>query len=68
MVKKAAYDLVDRTELKAGDLTTVQPGEDHWFVSGPEGAVLIEVYYLEPLGDDIVRRDVGRLLTPGVTD
>ena len=58
-VVKKAYDLVDVTELTAGEFTTVAPGEDHRFVTGDEGAEAIEIYYPAELAEDIVRRDVG---------
>jgi mannose-6-phosphate isomerase-like protein (cupin superfamily) len=58
-VKKNAYDLVDKTELNAGDMTTVRPNEKHRFVSGDSACVAYEIYYPEPLSEDIVRDDVG---------
>ena|SRR3990167_4252225 len=62
-VEKAAYNLVDKTVLYAGELTTVQPGEFHRFVTGPFSAVALEIYYPESLSDDdIVRRDCGGLI------
>ena len=30
-VAKNNYDLIDVTTLRAGDFTTVRPGEFHWF-------------------------------------
>jgi mannose-6-phosphate isomerase-like protein (cupin superfamily) len=64
-VHKNSYDLVDRTELREGDLTTVMPGEYHRFVGGPTGAHVLEIYHLEPLSEDIMRKDKGG---PGVVD
>ncbi len=51
--------LVDRTTLSSGDFTTVRPGEYHRFVSRDGPVHLLEIYYLEPLSEDIDRRDVG---------
>ncbi len=56
---KNAYDLVDRTWLSEGDITTVQPGEYHKFISGNNGAKVLEIYHLEPLSEDIMRKDRG---------
>lgn len=58
-VEKTDYGLTDVTVLTAGDFTTVPPGLVHWFQTADEGAELLELYYLEPLGEDIVRRDSG---------
>lgn len=58
-VVKKAYNLTDVTALGAGEFTTVQPGEEHRFVTGDEGAQAIEIYYPAELAEDIVRRDVG---------
>lgn len=59
-VHQRDYDLVDVTELKPGDLTTVAPGLKHRFRTEAEGAELIEFYYPAPLGTaDIERVDVG---------
>ena len=43
------------TTLGPGGVTTVAPGEKHQFRTGPEGAEVYELYYLEPLGPDIKR-------------
>jgi mannose-6-phosphate isomerase-like protein (cupin superfamily) len=61
-VRKNAYDLVDRTDLGPGDMTTVRPNEKHRFVSGAAECVAYEIYYPEPLSEDIVRDDVGGLI------
>lgn len=58
-VKKNDYDLVDVTELGPGDFTTVKPNEDHRFMTKDQAVTGIEIYYQEPLSEDIVRRDVG---------
>jgi mannose-6-phosphate isomerase-like protein (cupin superfamily) len=56
---KNSYDLIDRTVLTKGDFTTVQPGEYHRFIAGTEGAEVLEIYHLEPLSEDIMRKDKG---------
>jgi mannose-6-phosphate isomerase-like protein (cupin superfamily) len=58
-IKKAAYPLTDKTVLRAGDFTTVRPGEEHRFVAGLSPTVAFEIYYPEMLSEDIVRTDVG---------
>ena len=62
---KNAYDLVDKTLLNKGDITTVQPGEYHRFIAGNDGAEVLEIYHLEPLSEDIMRKDKGG---PGFVD
>ncbi len=57
--KKLDYDLVDYTQLGLRDFTTVKPGEFHRFRAGIEGCSAFEIYYCEPLSEDIVRQDVG---------
>ena len=56
---KNDYALTDNTDLHPGDLMTVKPTEYHRFVTGPEGMTGIEIYYPEPLSEDIIRKDVG---------
>lgn len=58
-VEKNDYDLVDTTTLGAGEWTSVRPGEYHRFRSLTVPVVALEIYYLEPLFTDIVRKDVG---------
>lgn len=58
-VRKNAYNLVDRTVLLPGDLTSVRPGEFHRFVTEADACEGIEFYYLEPLSEDIVRENTG---------
>lgn len=60
-VSKKAYDLVDVTELGPGEFTTVKPGEYHRFVTKDEPVQAIEIYYPEPLSEDIIRKDIGGL-------
>lgn len=57
-VRKNDYDLTDITVLRAGDFTTVRPGEYHWFSSITDCTAL-ELYYPETLSEDIVRKSVG---------
>lgn len=59
VVEKHGYPLTDRTRLNAGDSMVVRPPERHHFV-GVELARVIEVCFLDPLGEDIVREDCGR--------
>ena len=58
-VEKNDYELTDKTELGPGDFTVVKPGEFHQFISGSDPVDAIEVYYPEPLSEDIERRDCG---------
>ena len=58
-VHKNDYALVDRTDLGPGEHTTVRPNEYHRFITGPESCEAIEVYYPEPLSEDILRKTVG---------
>jgi hypothetical protein len=57
-VRKNNYQLTDVTTLRAGDFTTVRPGEYHWFSSITD-CVALELYYPELLSEDIVRKSVG---------
>ena len=57
-VRKNDYALTDVTTLRAGDFTTVRPGEYHWFKC-VEDCVALELYYPEMLSEDIQRRDHG---------
>jgi mannose-6-phosphate isomerase-like protein (cupin superfamily) len=58
-VRKNDYDLTDVTELRAGEFTTVAPNEFHWFETTSESTEVLEIYYVEPISSDIVRRTVG---------
>jgi mannose-6-phosphate isomerase-like protein (cupin superfamily) len=55
------YDLVDVTTLDAGDFTTVEPGLYHDFEVSKNGkqCEFLEIYYLEPLAEDIIRESIG---------
>lgn len=60
VVAKNDYALVDKTVLRAGESTVVDPTEFHYFETGPEGAEAIEWYTPQPLdAGDIRRRNVG---------
>jgi mannose-6-phosphate isomerase-like protein (cupin superfamily) len=65
-VRKNDYDLVDVTTLRAGDFTSVRPGEFHWFQC-IEDCSALELYYPEALSEDIVRRSVGGKVTVPIT-
>lgn len=56
---KREYALIDKTELGPWDVCTVPPMENHRFVTGAEGAEAFEIYYLDPLAEDIVRKTCG---------
>lgn len=58
-VVKNDYPLTDTTELGPGEFMTVPPGEHHRFRTGDEPCTAWEFYYLEPLADDIDRKDHG---------
>jgi mannose-6-phosphate isomerase-like protein (cupin superfamily) len=58
-VQKNDYALTDTTTLEAGGLMTVRPGEFHRFRTDGQGADALEIYHLDPLMEDIVRKDVG---------
>lgn len=62
-VEKNNYDLTDTTILEAGEWTSVPPNEYHRFRSLDVPVVALEVYYLEPLATDIVRKNVGGIAT-----
>ena len=57
-VHKNDYDLIDTTTLRATQWTTVKPGEFHSFEAVDDVAAF-ELYYPEPLSDDIIRQTVG---------
>lgn len=57
-VRKNDYELTDVTVLRAGDFTTVSPGEYHWFSCTVDCAAL-ELYYPEGISEDIQRKSVG---------
>lgn len=58
VVEKNDYDLTDTTELRAGEFTSVPPGEYHRFEAVTDVDAL-EGYFPQPLARDIDRRDHG---------
>ena len=58
-VHKNDYDLVDTTTLFQGQYTSVAPHEYHMFKTTDEPAQALEVYYLNEISEDIVRKTVG---------
>ncbi len=61
---KADYDLVDETQLLAGDTHVVPPGELHRFTAHSD-VLALEVYWVELSPDDIDRQDVGCVVDLG---
>ena len=57
-IHKNDYDLIDSTILKHGEWTTVKPGEFHSF-EAEKDTLAFELYYPEPLSEDIIRKTVG---------
>lgn len=56
---KNDYELVDSTILRAGESTTVKPGEYHQFFCINHVKAL-EIYYIDPINpNDIIRENVG---------
>ena len=58
-VQKNNYDLTDITELYQGQYTSVKPNEYHKFFTRDESVEALEVYYLNPITEDIIRKTVG---------
>jgi mannose-6-phosphate isomerase-like protein (cupin superfamily) len=59
-VQKNNYALTDVTRLFANQFTTVSPTEKHFFEAITDVEAL-EIYYPEPLSEDILRESVGRI-------
>lgn len=58
-IEKDDYKLTDVTTLgMPGDFTTVKPGEFHMFKAETD-VVALEIYYPEPLTEDIIRNSCG---------
>lgn len=57
-VHKTDYDLIDKTIIGPGEITTVKPGEFHKFHALTD-VIAFEIYHPEPLSDDIIRQTVG---------
>ena len=61
-IEKENYKLTDITTLHTpGDFTTVKPGEFHLFKAMTDVEAL-EIYYPEPLSEDIIRNSCGGLV------
>lgn len=65
-VRKNNYELTDVTVLRAGDFTSVRPGEYHFFVC-TENCSALELYWPELLSEDIKRKNTGGPMAPKVT-
>ena len=59
---KNDYKLVDQTIINAGEFASFPPGEQHKFMSFGEPVECLEIYYPEPLSEDIVRSTVGGMV------
>ena len=55
---KNDYELIDTTVLGPRQWTTVKPGEFHSF-EAVHDTMAFELYYPEPLSEDIIRKTVG---------
>ncbi len=63
-VHKNDYKLVDVTELNEGQYSTIPPNEYHKFFTGNQAVEAFEVYYLNPISsNDIKRENVGGNIT-----
>jgi mannose-6-phosphate isomerase-like protein (cupin superfamily) len=56
---KRDYNLLDETILHPGDFTALPPGEFHRFYTRDEAVECLEIYYPEPLSEDIIRKTIG---------
>lgn len=50
---------VEAAQLRAGSHFTVAPGVWHQFRTDQENCEALEMYYTEPLSEDIIRRNTG---------
>jgi mannose-6-phosphate isomerase-like protein (cupin superfamily) len=66
-VRKNNYELTDVTVLRAGDFTSVRPGEYHFFVC-TEACSALELYWPELLSEDIKRKNTGGPMASNVPD
>ena len=57
-VFKKDYDLEDVTELGEREKTDIKPNENHYFEAATN-VVAYEIYYTEPIGVDIIRKNHG---------
>ncbi len=63
VVIKKDYNLIDTTRLQCGDFTAVKPGEFHHFETlKGVSAVVLEIYWLEGISEDIIRENCGGLI------
>jgi mannose-6-phosphate isomerase-like protein (cupin superfamily) len=62
VVEKNDYNLTDVTTLYENQFTTVKPGEYHFFRSSYAPVSALEIYYLESLSEDIIRKNCGGLI------
>ena len=60
-VEKNDYQLTDRTILKAGESTTINPNEYHLFEVLEDNTVCYEFYWVELDSNDIQRKDCGSI-------
>jgi quercetin dioxygenase-like cupin family protein len=58
-VWKNDYELIDETKLRQGEMLDVSPGEYHQFYSGYDPVIAYEIYYSQPISNDIVRETCG---------
>lgn len=56
--------LVRAVTLEVGHVFTVKPGQWHRFRTGKKGCVCLEMYYTEPLSEDINRLNTGGPVVP----
>jgi len=56
-IHKSDYELIDTTVLGPRQWTTVKPGEFHSF-EAVHDTMAFELYYPEPLSEDIIRKTV----------
>jgi mannose-6-phosphate isomerase-like protein (cupin superfamily) len=47
------------TRIDTGNTFTVAPALHHQFRTGPSPCIALEMYYTEPLSEDIIRRNEG---------
>ena len=66
-VRKNNYELTDVTVLRAGDFTSVRPGEYHFFVC-TEACSALELYWPELLSEDIKRKNTGGPMASKITN
>ena len=57
-IHKEDQNLIDVTILRQGEWTTVKPGEFHSF-RARKYTLAFELYYPQPLSEDIIRKTVG---------